>query len=149
MFRLDTQPLDPDTLRRQFQDPRAGAFASFEGRVRGSNDNRQVVVLEYEAYDGLAEKEGERILDEARAKFAVLSAGCVHRTGRLQVGELAVWIGATAEHRDAAFDACRYIIDELKKRVPIWKKEHYAAGVTEWINGKSDAQRNPPASPGT
>lgn len=87
-------------------------------------------------------------MDEARAKFAVLSAGCVHRIGRLAVGELAVWIGVTAEHRDAAFDACRYIIDELKTRVPIWKKEHYASGAPEWINVQPATQRDPPPPPG-
>jgi molybdopterin synthase catalytic subunit len=148
MFRLDAQRLDPDALRRQFDDPRAGAFASFEGRVRGRNDDRLVSVLEYEAYRELAEKEGERILNEARQKFAVLSAGCVHRIGRLQVGQLAVWVGVTAEHRDAAFDACRYIIDELKTRVPIWKKEHYAAGAAEWINVKPHAKGHPPEPAG-
>ena len=64
----------------------------------------------------------------------MLGAVCVHRTGHLQLGELAVWVGVTAEHRGAAFDACRYIIDEAKARLPIWKKEHYASGATAWIN---------------
>ena len=87
-----------------------------------------------EAYAPLAEKEGMRILDEARARFAIRGAVCVHRVGHLQLGELAVWVGVTAEHRGAAFDACRYLIDEAKARVPIWKKEHYATGATAWIN---------------
>jgi molybdopterin synthase catalytic subunit len=90
--------------------------------------------LEYEAYVPLAEKEGENILREAREKFSLVAAACVHRVGHLQLGELAVWVGVTAEHRGAAFDACRYVIDEAKARLPIWKKEHYASGATAWIN---------------
>jgi len=89
--------------------------------------------LDYEAYAPLAEKEGARILAEAREKFSVFGAMCVHRVGALALGDLAVWVGVTAAHRGAAFDACRYIIDEAKARVPIWKKEHYADGATVWI----------------
>ena len=98
----------------------------------------------------LAEKEGMRILAEAREKFTLLGAACAHRTSHLQLGELAVWVGVTAEHRGAAFDACRYIIDETKARVPIWKKEHYASGATAWINcatrgGHAGDKGQPPA----
>jgi len=93
-----------------------------------------VSLLDYEAYAPLAEKEGDRILREAREKFQILDAVCIHRTGSLKLGDLAVWIGVISEHRGAAFEACRYIIDEAKARVPIWKKEHYADGSTEWIN---------------
>ncbi len=134
MFTLSPEPLDPEALRRRLAHPQAGAFATFEGRVRNHNDDRPVVMLEYEAFAALAEKEGGRILTEAREKFAVLGAVCAHRTGRLQVGDLAVWIGVMAAHRAAAFEACRYIIDEAKARVPIWKKEHYAGGTSTWIN---------------
>ncbi|HUJ42357.1 MAG TPA: molybdenum cofactor biosynthesis protein MoaE, partial [Opitutaceae bacterium] len=81
-------------------------------------------------------KEGARVLAEARTRFAVLSIAAVHRVGHLRLGELAVWVGVTAEHRGAAFDACRYVIDELKKRVPIWKKEHYATGESAWMGGE-------------
>lgn len=115
-------------------DERAGACATFEGWVRNRNEGQAVTSLEYEAFAPLAEKEGARILEEARAKFPILAARCVHRTGHLQLGEMAVWVGVTAEHRAAAFDACRYIIDEAKARVPIWKKEHYVGGATAWIN---------------
>jgi molybdopterin synthase catalytic subunit len=115
-------------------DTRAGACATFEGRVRNHNEGRAVEALDYEAYGPLAEREGERIIAEAREKFRIIGALCVHRTGSLSLGDLAVWVGVTAEHRAAAFDACRYIIDEIKARLPIWKKEHYAGGATEWIN---------------
>lgn len=90
--------------------------------------------LDYEAFAPLAEREGERILAEAREKFSVIALGCVHRVGSLQIGDLAVWVGVAAAHRGAAFDACRYVIDEAKARLPIWKKEHYATGASEWIN---------------
>ena len=146
MFRLTTTPLDPDALRRELLDARAGGFVAFEGRVRGRNGGRAVRSLEYEAYGELAEKEGARVLAEAQARFAVLSVAAVHRVGHLQLGELAVWVGVTAEHRGAAFDACRYIIDELKLRVPIWKKEHYATGGSAWITGAVHPGGAPPDS---
>jgi molybdopterin synthase catalytic subunit len=133
-FRLSATPLDPVALQRALADARAGACVTFEGWVRNRNDGQPVRALEYEAYAPLAEKEGARILAEAQNKFGLLGAACVHRTGHLQLGELAVWVGVTAEHRGAAFDACRYIIDEAKARLPIWKKEHYAGGATAWIN---------------
>ncbi|MSU22211.1 MAG: molybdenum cofactor biosynthesis protein MoaE [Opitutus sp.] len=134
MFRLAAEPLDPAALQRALSDVRAGACVTFEGWVRNRNEGQPVTALEYEAYAPLAEKEGARILAEAQEKFALIGSACVHRTGQLGLGELAVWVGVTAEHRGAAFDACRYIIDEAKARVPIWKKEHYSSGATAWIN---------------
>ncbi|HVS51777.1 MAG TPA: molybdenum cofactor biosynthesis protein MoaE [Opitutaceae bacterium] len=133
-FQLSPVPLDPLALQRALADVRAGACVTFEGWVRNRNDGQPVLALDYEAYAPLAEKEGARILAEAAEKFSVLGARCVHRVGHLPLGELAVWVGVTAEHRGAAFDACRYIIDEAKARVPVWKKEHYASGATAWIN---------------
>jgi len=133
-FRLSPTPLDPAALALALRDIRAGACVTFEGWVRDHNDGRPVRALDYEAYPPLAEKEGARILTEAREKFSLLGATCIHRTGSLALGDLAVWVGVTAAHRGAAFDACRYIIDEAKARVPIWKKEHYADGSTQWIN---------------
>lgn len=133
-FRLAALPLDPSALQRALADPRAGACVTFEGWVRNRNEGQPVLSLEYEAYAPLAVSEGEKILAEARTKFSLVAAACVHRTGHLQLGDLAVWVGVTAEHRGAAFEACRYIIDEAKARLPIWKKEHYASGATAWIN---------------
>ncbi len=133
-FSLSSTPIDPATLQRALGDVRAGACVTFEGWVRNRNDGHPVQSLEYEAYAALAEREGARILGEARARFALLGAAAAHRVGHLQLGDLAVWVGVTAEHRGAAFEACRYIIDEAKARLPIWKKEHYADGATVWIN---------------
>jgi molybdopterin synthase catalytic subunit len=134
MFRIASLPLDVPALKAALPDVRAGACVTFEGWVRDHNEGETVRSLEYEAYAELAEKEGARVLAEAREKFAILGAVCAHRVGHLALGDLAVWVGVTAAHRGAAFDACRYIIDETKARVPIWKKEHYANGATQWIN---------------
>jgi molybdopterin synthase catalytic subunit len=134
VFTLSATPIDARAWETKLADARAGACVTFEGWVRNRNEGQPVLSLEYEAYIPLAESEGERILAEARSRFALLGAAGVHRVGHLQLGDLAVWVGVTAEHRGAAFDACRYIIDEAKARLPIWKKEHYASGTTAWIN---------------
>jgi molybdopterin synthase catalytic subunit len=133
-FRLSETPFDTATIRAELLDARVGGYASFEGWVRDHNDGRSVDGLRYEAYATLAESEGEAILAEALAKFDILDAHCVHRTGDLAIGELAVWVGVSAAHRDAAFAACRYVIDEVKSRVPIWKHERYAGGDAGWLH---------------
>jgi molybdopterin synthase catalytic subunit len=133
-FELSSSPIDVPQARTQLLDPGCGGYASFEGWVRDLNDGAAVTALEYEAFAPLARTEGERILVEAAARFGVDHAACVHRVGRLGVGELAVWVGVSAPHRDEAFRACRYIIDEVKHRVPIWKKEHYRSGDSGWVN---------------
>lgn len=134
MFVISAAPIDAVVLRATLSDPHAGACAVFEGWVRDHNDGRPVRGLRYEAYVELAEAEGLRILDEARARFAIVKACAVHRTGDLELGELAVWVGVSAAHRDAAFSACRWIIDEVKSRVPIWKHERYADGDAGWLH---------------
>ena len=102
--------------------------------MRNENEKRGVTRLEYEGYEAVAVKEGEAVLREALAKFAILRAECAHRVGTLEIGDVAVWVGVSAAHRGAAFDACRYIIDEIKLRLPIWKKEHYREGDSGWVN---------------
>ena len=120
--------IHPDKLRSQLFDPAAGAYVGFEGWIRNKNEGHDVLRLEYEAYDIIAVKEGEKVIAEARQKYPILQAHCVHRTGLLEIGECAVWVGVSSGHRDEAFQACRYIIDEVKVRLPIWKKEHYVDG---------------------
>jgi molybdopterin synthase catalytic subunit len=112
-----------------------GARSVFEGTVRDTNDGHDVTKLEYECYESLAIKEGNKILGEAIEKFGLIDAFCIHRIGTLEIGETAVIVVATSGHRDEAFKGCRYIIDEVKCRVPIWKKEHYQDGETEWLKG--------------
>jgi len=111
----------------------AGAFCAYEGWVRDTNEGKNVAELHYTAYARLAPSVARAILDEAAAKYALVDASAVHRTGVLRAGDIAVWIGATARHRGDSFLACRYLIDNLKHRLPIWKKERYADGSEAWI----------------
>ncbi len=134
MIVMTADPIDPDALRRELFDPAAGAYCGFEGWIRNENEGHDVLRLEYEAYVPLALSEGEKIIAEAAAQYPHLHAHCVHRTGMLEIGECAVWVGVSAPHRDEAFQACRYVIDQLKVRLPIWKKEYYADGHSGWVN---------------
>lgn len=134
MFSISDTPIDVVAQRTSLEATRAGAVVCFEGRVRDHNDGRAVHGLSYQAYVELAEAEGARIVDEARARFDVEHIACVHRIGDLALGDVAVWAGVSAGHRGAAFDACRYLIDEVKARVPIWKREHYVEGAAEWLH---------------
>jgi sulfur-carrier protein adenylyltransferase/sulfurtransferase len=133
-FSFSKTPLEPERYRDALADATTGGYASFEGWVRDHNEGRHVRHLEYEAFESLAIKEGSRIVEEAVERFGVTRVACVHRVGDLAIGELAVWVGASSTHRAEAFAACRYIIDEVKHRVPIWKKEHYTDGDSGWVN---------------
>jgi molybdopterin synthase catalytic subunit len=141
-FQLTDQPIDAVSLKDELRSDRAGACVCFEGWVRNHNEGREVTALEYEAHDSIAAKEGEKILGEARERFALTGLLCRHRVGRLRIGECAVWIGVAADHRGTAFDACRYIIDEIKHRLPVWKKEHYEGGASGWVNCAQPAETN-------
>ena len=140
MIELTSDPIDTATLQRTLANPAAGGYCAFEGWVRNENEGHVVVRLEYEAYEPLVIEEGEKVLAEARNRFPFLEARFVHRVGTLEIGECAVWIGVASKHRDEAFRACRYIIDEIKVRLPIWKKEHYANGDSGWISCERCAQ---------
>ncbi len=133
-MQMTDKPIRPDELRDLLMDKTAGAYCSFEGWIRNRNDGHAVERLEYEAYCPLAIIEGEKVIAEAKKRFPGLQAHCVHRYGMLEIGECAVWVGVSSEHRDEAFVACRYIIDEVKSRLPIWKKEYYADGNSGWVN---------------
>lgn len=139
MFYLTSSPLENLNLKEGFHSKKTGAFNSFEGLVRNHNDGKMVSALEYEADETLCQKEAEKIFKEAKKKFNIISLKCVHRIGKLSVGEMAVWIGVSASHRDDSFKACRYLIDEIKDRLPIWKKEHFADGHSNWVNGMAQA----------
>ena len=133
-FEISESSIDVARLRGLLLGTGSGAYASFEGWVRDRNDGRTVLALTYESYRALAQAEGVSILAEARARFDIHEAACVHRVGQLALGELAVWVGVSAAHRGPAFDACRWIIDEVKSRVPIWKHEHYLEGGKTWLH---------------
>jgi len=132
-FSLAAEPLHPAVLSRPLAHLAAGAFVSFEGWVRNHNAGKTVLALEYEVYTTLALKEGERIVATAIERFDLLGAIAYHRYGTLQLGDIAVWVGTTAAHRRQAFAGTAYIIDEIKCRLPIWKKEYYAGAPATWV----------------
>ena len=134
MFALTDQPIQVHPAYRTPGSVRCGALVEFAGHVREQNQGRQVVTLQYEGASALAANEFQRIEAEVLDRYAIDAVSCIHRVGILAIGDAAVWIGVWAPHRGPAFDACRYVIDELKKRLPIWKKEHYADGDSGWIN---------------
>jgi len=140
MFRLTTAPLDHTALRKAASDPHSGAVAVFEGTVRNHHQGRDVLRLEYEAHPPVAEKEGQKVVDEAVKRCGLDHAEAVHRVGELAIEDSAVIVVVAAPHRAEAFDACRYIIDEIKHRVPIWKKEFYSDGSSEWVGCEGCAQ---------
>lgn len=131
-FLLTKHIIDPQTLREQMLSPKAGAFCAYEGWVRDHNEGKEVTALHYSGYPQLAPAIAEQILAEASQKFEV-KAAIVHRIGTLKVGDIAVWVGVTAHHRGDTFLACRYIIDNVKHRLPIWKKECYSDHTEAWI----------------
>ena len=134
MFQLSNTPIDSASLQSQIADSRAGALVVFEGRVRNHNQQKAVTQLEYEAAnEALLRNEFAKIENEALATFEILNVTCVHRVGILEIGDMAVWIGVISAHRGPAFDACEYVIDELKKRLAIFKKEHYISDDSGWI----------------
>ena len=131
---ISAGPIDSAALRASMADVRAGAIVTFEGWVRNHNEGREVRALEYEVYAPLAVSEGERIIAEVGEDIPIIAARAVHRSGALALGDCAVWVGVVSPHRDEAFRACRRIIDEIKVRLPIWKKEHYTDGDSGWVN---------------
>ena len=133
MFALTNLPIDVNVLRDCLLDPTCGGFVSFEGRVRNHHHGSEVVKLEYEAYPKLALSEGNRILATLKKDYGLSDILCVHRTGELQVGEVAVWLGAIGVHRRECFEAVSQAMSLIKKTVPIWKHEWYADGSDAWV----------------
>jgi molybdopterin synthase catalytic subunit len=129
---LSEAPLDLATLVARVQAADRGAVTSFLGLVRDHHGGQRVTRLEYSAYASMAEAECSRIVTEAEARWPVRGA-LQHRIGTLEIGDAAVAVAAAAAHRDEAFVACRFVIEEVKRRVPIWKKEFYADGTIEWV----------------
>ena len=133
MFSLSAEKIDGNKLREQLANSGAGALLVFEGTVRNHNEGKKVLSLAYEAYDELANSEGTSIVEAAETRYELIGAICVHRTGQLQIGDTAVWIGVAAAHREEAYRASRYIIDKIKETLPIWKKEEYQDGDSTWV----------------
>ncbi|MGH7523220.1 MAG: molybdenum cofactor biosynthesis protein MoaE [Gemmatimonadales bacterium] len=130
---LTSQPIEPVRLAESIAAPSDGAHVTFTGVVRDHHAGRQVISLGYSAYTPMAERVCQELVDEARRRWSVRVA-LQHRLGDLQIGEVAVVIVVAAAHRGVAFDACQWLIDELKRLVPIWKRETYADGSTAWVD---------------
>src|SRR3954471_11806565 len=138
MVGLTQAPIDYHALTEQVRRPGCGAVVTFLGTVRDLTGGRETVALDYEAYPGMAEKKLAEIEADTRARWPVGEIALVHRLGRLMVGEVSVAVAVSCPHRGEAFDACRHAIDRLKELVPIWKREHWADGSTEWVHPGSE-----------
>jgi len=132
MFRVTDKIINLAELVEFVTDPGAGAIATFVGTTRNNNEGRKVIALDYDGYPEMAEKELRRIGADAKTKWPICRMAIVHRLGPVQITEASVIIAVSAGHRDAAFAACRFAIEEIKKTVPIWKKELYEGGEV-WI----------------
>ena len=130
---LTHTPIDMPGLIRAVSAPERGGIATFLGLVRNHQDGQAVLRLEYSAYEPMAEAESARIVAEAESRWPVRIA-LSQRLGELAVGDTAVVVVAASAHRAPAFEACRYVIEELKRRVPVWKKEYYADGTVKWVD---------------
>jgi molybdopterin synthase catalytic subunit len=133
MTELRAEPLSVDEIRSLAADPRAGAVAVFIGAVRDHDHGRGVTALSYTAHPSAAAELG-RVAEKTVASYSIVSLAVVHRIGDLEVGDLAVVAAVGAEHRDVAFTACHFLIDELKATVPIWKHQFFTSGDSEWVN---------------
>ncbi|YCM42440.1 molybdenum cofactor biosynthesis protein MoaE [Verrucomicrobiaceae bacterium 227] len=134
MFKIQDSEIDLATLRAEMADPTCGALVIFEGLVRNHHEGRDVEQLHYTHHPVLATKEGQRILAETMEKFPITKAIAIHRVGTLAIGDCAVVTLTSSPHREAAFDANRFLIDSIKARVPIWKQETYTSGEVEWTS---------------
>lgn len=134
---ITSEPIDLAAFLARGHHPAAGGLVLFSGEVRDHNHGRAVTSLEYEAHGPLADKTMARILADARQRWELHHADCMHRVGPVAIGESAVVVVTASAHRDAAYAANRYIIDRIKFEVPLWKKEHFADGTSEWSKGCS------------
>ncbi|MGA9717010.1 MAG: molybdenum cofactor biosynthesis protein MoaE [Acidobacteriaceae bacterium] len=132
---LVRERIDRDAMVEKLKQPSDGAVVVFDGIVRDNTRGRKTLYLDYEAYEEMALAQMQKLTREAEEKYPIDRVGIVHRLGRLEIGESSIVIVVTSAHRAAAFDACRWLIDTLKRRVPIWKKEHFADGAV-WTDGE-------------
>lgn len=135
IFQLVREPIDPRPLIRHVRAPEDGAIVTFDGFVRNQSHNRPTLYLDYEAYESMALGKLREIGAQLHEKYRIHRVALVHRLGRLEIGETSVFIAVSAPHRAAAFEACRFAIDTLKRTVPIWKKEYFEDGAV-WADGE-------------
>lgn len=147
MIELTAGPIDFSELTERVRSVQAGAVVLFLGTVREMTAGRQTVALDYEAFPEMAKAQMQRLIDEARNRWPVLEAGIVHRLGHLELGDVSVAVAVSTPHRQQAFEAGKFLIDQLKEVVPIWKKENWADGSTEWVHPGTPAGSESPAVP--
>lgn len=135
-YELTSKPLNVGEIARRVVPANCGAIVTLDGFVRQWTKGKETLYLEYEAYEPMALKEIEKLITQAHEQFEIENVGIVHRLGRMEIGETSVVISVAAPHRRAAFEACEWLIKELKRTVPIWKKEYYVGGEV-WIQGDS------------
>jgi len=140
IFQLVREPIDLAALASHVRAPGDGAIVTFDGFVREHSHGRPTLYLDYEAYESMAYSKMREIGAQIREKFSVHRVAIVHRLGRLEIGETSVWIAVSSPHRAAAFDACRFAIDTLKRSVPIWKKEYFVGGAV-WAEGETPSEK--------
>lgn len=147
IIRIVTGPVKANEVVEALNHPSHGGQACFFGAVRNLNHGRKVLAVSYECHTRLAIAVLEEIVREARAKWGEeLVAVVIHGTQKLNVGEMSVGVGVSTPHRDEAFEACRYIIEQLKVRAPIWKQEHYVDGDSEWLKGHELCRHSKPTT---
>ena len=134
MIQLTDEPIDATRLLQRVSSPDAGAVVLFLGTTRQWTDQRETVALDYECYREMAEKKLSQMASAAQEKWEITQSAIVHRLGRVNVGDVSVAIAVSAPHRQNAFEAGRWLIDTVKKEVPIWKKENWADGTSEWVH---------------
>jgi molybdopterin synthase catalytic subunit len=139
MIELTRSPIDSAALTESVRSRDAGAVVLFLGTVREMTGGRQTVALDYEGYPEMALAQMQSLVEEAKQRWPIVGVGMIHRLGRLELGEVSVAAAVSCPHRQAAFEAGQYLIDELKVRVPIWKKENWADGTTEWVHPGTDS----------
>lgn len=142
------EKIDPHQIVPPLEKPEDGAIVIFDGIVRHHSRGRRTLYLEYEAYEEMALKQMRALAAEALERFAIRNVALVHRLGRLEIGESSVFLAVFSEHRAAAFDACRFLIDTLKRTVPIWKKEYFEDGAV-WADGEPFPAEIPTGAPST
>lgn len=143
-IQLTREPIDTHELLARVSDRRAGAVVLFLGTVREFTAGRQTAALDYECYPEMAEQELHRLAEEATRRWQLVGLAIVHRLGRLDLGEASVAVAVSAAHRRAAFEAGQWLIDTLKVRVPIWKRENWADGTTQWVHPGLEEPADPP-----
>ena len=133
MIEITENKIEIERLNKELHNPSCGGVVIFEGRVRNHNDSKEVLKLVYDCYRPMALKVMEEIQSEALKKWYIKKIIIVHRIGEIPIGEIALWIGVTSVHRKESFEVCQFMVNEIKHKVPIWKKETYFDGFTKWV----------------